>query len=68
MGEDLQVSAKVRNLTRISTDEFKTKLDEYLKTIHDEPKMSNYILSTCNQDSANPYNSVIDLTMQEQML
>jgi hypothetical protein len=32
----------VRNLTRTSIDDFKSKLDKYLETLPHEPKLTNY--------------------------
>ena len=50
----------VRNITRVSVDDFKAKLDEYLATLPDEPKLQNYIPAMCNQLTAAPSNSIID--------
>ena len=50
----------LRNLQKISIDEFKAKLDQYLQTIPDEPKVQNYIPTTCNQITGNPSNSIVD--------
>ena len=36
----------VRNLTRTSIDDFKSKLNKYLETLPDEPKLTNYISSS----------------------
>ena len=52
----------VRNLTRTSVDEFKVALDKFLQTIPDEPKLPGYIPSACNQVTASPSNSIIDLS------
>ena len=50
----------IRNLTKVSTDEFKESLDQYLQLLPDEPKLPGYIPSACNQVNANPSNSIID--------
>ena len=50
----------IRNLQKISIDDFKEKLDMYLETIPDEPKLHNYVPSTCCQNTGNPSNSIID--------
>ena len=51
---------KVRNLTNIPLEEFKSKLDSYLETLPDEPQLANYTPSTCNQVTAKPSNSIVD--------
>ena len=50
----------VRSVRRVSVDDFKAKLDEYLGTLTDEPKLQNYIPAMCNQLTAAPSNSIID--------
>ena len=50
----------VRNLTRTSIEDFKSKLDKYLETLPDEPKLTNYTPAVCNQITASPSNSIID--------
>ena len=50
----------IRNMKRLSIDEFKFSLDKYLETLPDEPKLPNYTPATCNQLTANPSNSIID--------
>ena len=50
----------IRNTTRVSTDEFKEKLDIFLQTLPDEPKFANYVPSASNQSDASPSNSIID--------
>ena len=51
---------KIRNLTNIPLEEFKSKLDSYLETLPDEPQLPNYTPSTCNQVTAKPSNSIVD--------
>ena len=55
----------IRNLTKISVDEFKMKLDVLLQSIPDEPSLPGYIPSACNQHSGSPSNSLIDLKKPE---
>ena len=50
----------IRNLRRLSVVDFKSKLDEYLQTLPDEPKLPSYIPGVCNQITASPSNSIID--------
>ena len=51
---------EIRNLQKISLDDFKAKLDQYLMTIQDQPKIGELVQSTCEQFSAKPSNSIID--------
>ena len=51
----------VRNLTRVSVEEFKCSLDKFLEKLPDEPKVGNYIPSACNLITASPSNSILDL-------
>ena len=44
----------IRNLTKISVEEFKLSLDKFLQTLPDEPKLPGYIPSGCNQVTASP--------------
>ena len=37
----------IRNLKKVSVEEFKSKLDKYLELIPDEPKVGTYIPSVC---------------------
>ena len=55
----------IRNLTKVPVDEFKSKLDVFLQTIPDEPKVPGYTPSTCNQITASPSNSIVDHTRSE---
>ena len=50
----------IRNLSKISVEDFKIKLDNYLELVPDEPKIGGYYPSACNQFSGNPSNSIID--------
>ena len=57
----------IRSLKNISVDEFKLKLDQFLVSIPDEPKVSDYIPSACNQITGKPSNSIIDYCKSETM-
>ena len=50
----------VRNLTKFGIDDFKAKLDKYLESIPDEPKMENYTPNTCSQTTGKASNFMID--------
>ena len=50
----------IRDLNKISVDQFKYKLDIYLQSIPDEPNLHGYVPSLCNQLSGNPSNSLVD--------
>ena len=50
----------VRNTTKVGIDEFKLKLDKYLESIPDEPKMENYTPNICSQTTGKASNSIID--------
>ena len=50
----------LRNLSNISVEEFKIKLDQYLEKIPDEPILPDYTPSACNLVTAKPSNSIID--------
>ena len=51
---------KLRNMTKCSVDEFKFQLDDFLKTIPDQPKTPGMEPEAMNQYSAKPSNLVID--------
>ena len=61
------VPKSVRNLTRVSIEEFKEKLDNYLSTLPDEPKGPNYIPSSCSQVTGSPSNSILDHAQTESL-
>ena len=52
--------SSIRNLKKVSVDDFKSKLDKYLELLPDEPKLANYTPSVCDQINASPSNSIID--------
>ena len=41
----------IRNLKKVSVEEFKSKLDYYLESIPDEPHLNGYVPTTCDQFS-----------------
>ena len=57
----------IRNLSKISVEEFKLSLDKFLQTLPDEPKLPGYIPSGCSQVTASPSNSIIDLSKAEKI-
>ena len=57
----------IRNIKKVSVDQFKYKLDLFLQSIPDEPFLPGYISSACNQITGNPSNSIIDLVKSERL-
>ena len=54
------IPAEIRNMTRCHIDDFKFKLDNFLNTIPDEPKVPHLIPTASNMMTANPSNSLVD--------
>ena len=54
------IPRKIRDLTKVSIDEFKEQLDRYLQVIPDEPKVDGLTPNACNPYSAAPSNSLLD--------
>ena len=52
----------IRNFTKASMDDFKEKLDFFLATLPDQPKVGDLIPSVCNQLTAKPSNSLLDVS------
>ena len=50
----------IRNLSGISVDEFKLKLDQFLSKIPHEPNVEGLTPSACDLFSADPSNLIID--------
>ena len=50
----------IRDLSKISVEAFKEKLDLYLQTIPDEPYLQGYTPTACSQETGKPSNSLID--------
>ena len=50
----------VRNMKKVSVEDFKSSLDNFLQSIPDEPKLPGYIPTTCNQVTSSPSKSIID--------
>ena len=57
----------IRNLRKVTVDEFKSKLDLYLQSIPDEPSLNGYIPTSCDQFSGNPSNSIVDQARSEKI-
>ena len=55
------IPKKLREIKKVHTDDFKLELDKYLSTLPDHPKVGDQIPSVCNQNSAMPSNSIIDV-------
>ena len=54
------IPAEIRNMTQCHIDDFKFKLDHFLNTIPDEPKVPTLTPSASNMITANPSNSLVD--------
>ena len=54
----------LRNSRGNDIEEFKSKLDKYLESIPDEPKVGEYIPSACDQITLKPSNSLICQTQK----
>ena len=50
----------IRNIRRVSIDDFKEHLDKYLQKIPDEPNVEGLTPATCNLFTAAPSNSILD--------
>ena len=51
----------LRDLKKISVEEFKEKLDQFLATLPDHPKIGDMVPNICNQVTAKPSISLIDV-------
>ena len=51
----------VRNMTKVSVDELKEKLDNFLACLPDHPKIGNLVPNICDQATARPSNSLTDV-------
>ena len=60
------IPANVRNMTKCSIDEFKTKLDKFLESIPDEPNMRGLTPGACTME-ARASNSLVDQIRRVQM-
>ena len=56
---------QLRNMSKVPIDEFKMKLDNYLANLPDKPKIGDLIPSICNQITAKPSNSLIDVIQHQ---
>ena len=50
---------KIRNSKTNDVEEFKSLLDNFLQSIPDEPKVGEYVPSSCDQITLKPSNSLI---------
>ena len=55
----------LRGLEKISIEDFKEKLDLFLATLPDHPKIGDMIPNICNQVTAKPSNSLIDVILHQ---
>ena len=55
----------LRDVKKVTVDKFKEKLDNFLALMPDQPKIGDLIPSTCNQLTARPSNSLLDVTKQQ---
>jgi hypothetical protein len=55
----------LRDLEKISIEDFKEKLDLFLATLPDHPKIGDMIPNICNQVTAKPSNSLIDVILHQ---
>ena len=53
----------IRNLKNKSKEEFKEKLDQFLASLPDQPKIGDLVPSICNQNTAKPSNSLTDVIL-----
>ena len=56
---------KLREIKKVSTDNFKKELDDFLATVPDNPKIGDQVPHTCNQITAKPSNSLIDVIQHQ---
>ena len=52
---------KLRDIRKVSVDDFKEQLDKYLSALPDHPKVGELIPHVCNQITAKPSNSIVDV-------
>ena len=53
--------AGLRNTKKVSVPEFKEKLDKFLSQLPDHPKVGDLVPNVCNQITARPSNSIVDV-------
>ena len=49
---------ELRNITKVTVDDFKQELDNYLKQIPDEPKIAG-LTPSCSNSNSEPSNSIV---------
>ena len=54
---------QIRNMQKVSVEQFKEKLDLYLATLPDTPKICEMTPTICNQLTAKPSNSLLDVAV-----
>ena len=54
------IPKEVRNMTKVSVEEFKEKLDKFLEKIPDQPNVDGLTPTACNPFNAAPSNSIVD--------
>ena len=55
----------IRDTSKATVEEFKEKLDKFLAVLPDEPKIGEMIPHICDQTSAKPSNSLIDVILYQ---
>ena len=55
----------LRDLKKISIEEFKEKLDQFLASLPDHPKIGDLVPNICNQTTAKPSNSLTDVILHQ---
>ena len=58
------LTPSIRKISKVSVDEFKEKLDQYLSSVPDEPNVDDLTPAACDLYSAAPSNSIIDKSRQ----
>ena len=51
----------IRNIKKVSVPEFKEHLDKFLGQLPDQPKVGDLIPNVCDQLTARPSNSIVDV-------
>ena len=51
----------IRDTTKVSVEDFKEKLDNFLSLLPDQPKVGDLVPNVCDQVTLKPSNSVIDV-------
>ena len=51
----------LRNRSKVTKEEFKEELDQFLGKIPDQPKIGDLVPAVCDQITARPSNSLVDV-------